>query len=784
MSDSPGGRRLRLSVICQIYGREMRDQLRDRRTLFTIMILPLLLYPLIGSVLMQVAQLSNQPRLKIALVGAERLESLPALVTAQDDSPDTAAAAEPLLGEPAGEPEHVQRRGPLAEAAFGQHRFASHLGDDVDSMRLSLFSSNEFGSSERLRQITQRWVKDSVYDVVVLIQPPADLPQRVLTELPAEVGEAAGSLQIRLLSNTASGSSAAAVRAVSSVLAHWRNAWVRESLGQLGIESSVWRPFEVQTTDLASQHVKRMALWSKLLPMVMLIWAMTGAFYPAIDMVAGEKERGTLETLLCSPAARGEIVWGKLAAVTSFSLMTAILNTISMLVTGGMVASQIGLGAPTAMPTSIVIGMLIVLMPLSVMFSAIALGLSAIARSSKEGQYYLMPMMMAIIPLVVLPTFPGVQLSVGTSLIPVSGVFLLVRAWVEGQYATALWHFPIIAAVTTACVGMAVHVTHRLFENENVLFHGGQMFSIRRMWRSIRDHRQPLATAGQAYGLAALILVLLFFGRLLFTSPPGGAASLAAMVLLPQLGLILLPTLVVAAIGSRRLRSALRLHWPGGNIVLFAAVLGVTLHPTYLLLSQWVTEIYPVSEAAQQAMVGLTDQISGLPWLAVVLLMAVTPAICEELAFRGYVLGGLLRDGQPMRAVLITAVVFGVSHGVLQQSICATLMGVLLGWMAWKTGSVIPTILTHLINNSLSVSLGQLAAAPWAGKELVLNTSAEEFGYQPLWTLICMTFSLAILLIIGSLPGDRNQSAAGDVGADAGAEGSGDSLQPLSSLQG
>jgi len=75
------------------------------------------------------------------------------------------------------------------------------------------------------------------------------------------------------------------------------------------------------------KRTREAAFWSKLLPFIMLVWAMTGAFYPGDrPSVAGEKERGTLETLLCSPALRGEIVWGKLGAVMSFSMLTAILN--------------------------------------------------------------------------------------------------------------------------------------------------------------------------------------------------------------------------------------------------------------------------------------------------------------------------------------------------------------------------------------------------------------------------------------------------------------------------
>ena len=100
------------------------------------------------------------------------------------------------------------------------------------------------------------------------------------------------------------------------------------------------------------------SLWSKVLPFVLLIWALTGAFYPAIDLCAGEKERGTLETLLSSPAERSEIVMGKLFTIMTFSIATAVLNLAGMALTGKFLMSQFSgipgmVSAMVNVPTSI-----------------------------------------------------------------------------------------------------------------------------------------------------------------------------------------------------------------------------------------------------------------------------------------------------------------------------------------------------------------------------------------------------------------------------------------------
>ena len=99
----------------------------------------------------------------------------------------------------------------------------------------------------------------------------------------------------------------------------WKTQIVRENLLASRVPANVAKPFELKPRDVAERHQQQALVWSKILPFVLFIWALTGAFYPAVDLCAGEKERGTLETLLSSPALRIEIVWGKLLTVMTFS---------------------------------------------------------------------------------------------------------------------------------------------------------------------------------------------------------------------------------------------------------------------------------------------------------------------------------------------------------------------------------------------------------------------------------------------------------------------------------
>jgi sodium transport system permease protein len=185
------------------------------------------------------------------------------------------------------------------------------------------------------------------------------------------------------------------------------------------------------------------------------------------------------------------------------------------------------------------------------------------------------------------------------------------------------------------------------------------------------------------------------------------------------------------------------------------------------MLAGMVSYAYPISEQAAAAMKPFTDQISAAPLMSVIFLMAVIPAICEELAFRGFIFGGLVRNRGKLRAVLVTAIMFGISHGVLQQSICATIMGLLLGYIALKTGSVLPGILIHAANNSLSVSLERVAQSthPLA-RAWVTNVEGGP-EYNLVWVILSIGIAAACLMYFARLPQVDEDAKADLIGDEA-----------------
>ncbi len=723
------------SRIRLIFVREMRDQVRDRRTMFTIFVLPLLLYPFMGMLMLQIAQFHSEHAVRITLVGEENWPAERPLVEASEQDNHNELIRWTLL------PFYSQ----AAEAT------------DWDT-------------------IGMEQVRKGDTDLVFIVGPD-------FIESWKETGQA-GSL--KTIRNQASDRSNIAVQRLNAKLDAWQRAWLREKLTSSNINPAIIEPIQPIQIDVAPQETKQALVWSKLLPLIMLVWALTGAFYPAIDLCAGEKERGTLETLLSSPASRREIVWGKLLTVMSFSIGTAILNLFSMQITSSFVINQFSrMGATDTVAAlgplhfSALTWLIVILLPISAMFSALALAVAALARSSKEGQYYLMPLLLAGLPLVMLPMMPGITLSVGTSAIPVTGSVLLARALIEGQYRESLIHAPIVIAVTIICCLLAVRWAVRQFESESVMFRESERFEWSMWLRHIWRDRAATATANEALLCGVIILVALFFGRMSFTSQQLDWPSICRSTIAIQLGMILAPCLVMATFMTASIRRALRIEKVHPFDILVALLLGLTLHPAYMLLSAAIQNEFQLGADTRELLVFVDTLISSAPLWSVILILAVIPAICEELAFRGFIFGGLIRQNGILRAILVSSLFFGLSHGVLQQTIGATVMGLVLGLIAWRTGGVVCGIVLHMTHNALTMVVARAGKSPESVPNqldwILQATTDGGLGYTDLWVVISLVISTICLgwfclrpmslsknrfTVMSTCTGESNQQAA------------------------
>lgn len=672
--------------------------------------LPVLLYPILGFTVKELTAAFEQKPRSVVVVGAEHLPEQPPLLVGGEE---------------------------------GGVRFAGELSADFAPAAMlvrAASSEGPWGDPEQQLLAMRRGQVD------------------VVVEIPGDVREQIEGLRrptIKVAYLRSDEQSLATYRDVEQIIARWQDAIVARRLAADEKPAEYVSPVEVEGVDLARQVTGSSAsgasIWARLFPFLLVMMALTGAFYPAVDLCAGEKERGTMETLLISPAYRSEIVVGKFLTVMAASAATALLNLASMgatmAVLGSQLAGSLGPGAEAGpgspldelSPPSLtaLAWMVVLLIPLSGFFSAVCLSLAVLARSMKEGQYYMTPLYLITLPLIFLTLMPGVELNPFYSLVPITGVSLLLKKLILEQYAEAQSYILPVLLSTTVYGLVALRWAVGQFRAEQVLFREAERFDVAVWFRHLVRDRGPLPSGGQAMACFALIIALSWYTQILIA----GADPLAGLAM-GQLLFILLPPVAMALLFTSSPRRTLRLSWPGWVPVALGVGLAAALNPVSSELRPIVMELFPIPPAIEQALMGLQEAI---PNLAVgVLLLAVVPAICEEVAFRGYILSGLETTASRWTAIVLSAFLFGFLHvliSLFQQFFNATLLGLVLGWMALRTRSLLPGIAFHLTNNALAV-LGPSLAAGW------LYRDRELFLYRWPWVALGVVASAAMLMLL------------------------------------
>jgi sodium transport system permease protein len=481
---------MRWPIVRLIAGREIRDQLRDRRTLFLILGLPILMYPLFVGVGLLFAAAIKDKKLVVGVRGAKYLpQRSPAA------SPPAAAVAAGVPG--AFAPGIVlSSSGPAGAAALaGASEFALHYGREFQFPPLIVgnkfpeeyLSTEPEGSALEVNDLDKDDKLGHESDEVLLAGRKLDAILIVPDDLEAKLerGESRARPTVQVKGREGEENSKLAVRRLTGVLKGWAGGVKSARFARLGLPADFDSPVEIKDPLSDKPPEKKMFdelrdMLVKVIPFLLVMWMLTGSIYPAIDMTAGEKERGTMETLLISPAGRSEIVMGKFLAVVTMSFGTAIWNVLLMLVAVGVVQvlfpqsellSFAGLGA-----------CVLASLPLAMLIAACALSLGVFARSTKEGNYYMVPMFFIVLPLGYWSMTPGMELNSFSSWVPLANALLLQQRLMAVRPDPFPWqHVPAVVISLTVCISLALWAAVRQFHRESVLFREAEP-GARRKW--------------------------------------------------------------------------------------------------------------------------------------------------------------------------------------------------------------------------------------------------------------------------------------------------------------
>ena len=745
----------RLGRLCL---KELRESLRDRRTLITLILMPILVYPLL-SMAMQ--------RLIVGTASGLNADKTEYIIGVQDEQAGSLVAS--ALGETAsairqGVRHSIEIRRPMLANPTTKKTAVKNTtakttteSDTADNNPESRKNASEIDPQTAGFNIVvaegislQQALEEGQVDVAVLQVRSESIPVGRNGTYPA--------YQLELSFRDADLRSEAAMLEFRKAMELVNDTQSLQFRGAL--------PPAVRMISTATgKKVDAMTSLAGILPLILILMTITGAVYPAIDLTAGERERGTMEAMIATPAPRFLLLLSKYVAVVTVAVLTALANLLACWITlsiGGLGRALLGERGLSLLAIAQILPLLVIF---AAFFSAILLAMCSFARSFKEAQAYLIPVMLVSLAPALLTLMPNIEFSTLLGIVPLVNILLLSRDIMTGSPQA----LPAFAAVfsTLLYAAAALVVASRLFGAESATAGSQETWSdlVRRPKRM-----KELPDLGDL----AVYLALMFPVFFILTNLFGQMDLSIASKLWINAGILLVLFLIAPALVAqyRRLnpRSTFLLGgwWgdsgpvasgpiasgpiaSGGSVVSYAAGvirgIGVLCGVCLLASGLWVIafEVLKVlsdfgfgaisidrTEALEEAKV----QFASIPFWMIFVTSALVPALAEEFFFRGYVLSAFRNRIAPLRAVLYSALIFGLFHVIngsvlsLERFFPTTLLGLALGFVAIRTHSLWPGVLLHAIHNGLLFWLTRFSE-----KELSEWFGSTNQHFPPIWIL-------------------------------------------------
>lgn len=613
-------------VISNLYKKEMLDVLRDKKTVLMMLVVPLVLYPL------------------VFIVGLQIMAGI-----SSDMSEKT-------------------------------YRIA--------------FSNIDEGLDDFFKNIQSNGYS---FDIIYMDNPQEALKaEDIDAYIECDEGEDGPVYKVRYLSAVVN--SSYAVDIIDEVLGLYKNSLIKERLCSEGLApDEILSPIKVSYEDMASNEESAGSLLGTIIPFMLVVSLILGTMYPAIDTTAGERERGTLETVLTLPVSNQELIMSKFLTVATIGVVSAVLNILSMCGVGVYMYNMMqtvtdeamGIDMSRFMP-AILVGVLCIL-AFAVFISAVTMCVCAFAKSYKEANNYITPLMLIVMFASFIGFIPNVSLTANMALAPVVNICLLIRDLLAFKVDIGII---IIVLMSNMVYGiLAITFLGKIYSSERVLFGDGssgvQLFERRRNMK-----KGGVPTMGDAWLIIAVAAVAIVY--------IGGFMQISFGyygILGTQLLIIGIP-LAAAIYTKKNIKETFRIRGfslsqlVGSIFMIFGAVL------IGMLITAFSSMIF--TDCANNLQTDMEGLLGG-SFLSTLFVVAIAPAICEELMFRGYIFSAFEKRLKMVYAVLLTAALFGAYHMSVVKFFTTAFIGGIICVSAYYTQSIFTGIIMHFLNNAISV---------------------------------------------------------------------------------
>ena len=631
---------MRIKIIKEIFKKEILDIVRDRKSIFMMIVVPILLYPIIMVLLMGIMNSSinkmTSETITLGLSSAPNAEFVEIV-----DSENAIREKEDTLG-------NIEIKTNIKD-----------YKSELEKGEIDAYIDNS--------------IKDNDYKVII---------------------------------NSASDESGIKSDAIFDVMNKYKRKMSEREIEKHGLNSKqILEPIKYEKVDITNSAKKAGMLLGQVIPFILIIGVLFGSIYPAIDVMAGEKERGTLETLFSLPISNMELVIGKYMAVSASAILTSLLNIISMSCTLGYFMKAESIYNPSMMHINYsVLGGAVLITVVSVILfaqvvSALAMCVCSFAKTFKEAQNYITPLMLIIMVPAYISMIPNISLSRITATIPVVNISLLIKSVISLRANMKM--VSLVLIVNLIFVLISLVLLSKIFNSEDILFGEKRNFKLIQSRSSIKEGSMPGISDG-------FMVYVLAFISLIYVSPilnmklgiMGNTINQFIMALIPILVAVYIKAdfKKLFSIKKIKIKDIIRaaVTWFVGSLIMsvFVIIL-LKLFPDQMKVSEQLNEIIKSSG-------GLFTQI---------ILFALVPAICEEILFRGFVLSafrdkktfGQKNEKHIVFAIVVSGILFGIMHLDFIRIIPTSILGMVMAYNVYKSKSIFTSVGIHFFNNLLSV---------------------------------------------------------------------------------
>ncbi len=710
-------------MIRTLVKKEMLDVFRDKKTVIMMLIVPVVLYPLIFIGVMQlmtfISSSMEKQNYRIAVEAEDEGRFLHKLEAFCQDGAQ--AAEEGQTDDAVSSTEAVEK---TAGAATGA---VEESGEEAEepSYEITIVDADSIGDYETA-------LNEEEIDVYVSGQMKD------------------GKLQYNVYYLSSVNNSSYAAGLMKDVCDELKEDMTRQLLMEEGMDAeAVLEPVSYEKQDIASSEQSIGSIMGSILPFMLVVSLLMGTMYPAIDTTAGERERGTLETILTLPVTNRQLIVSKFITVAVIGMVSALLNILSMGAIAfymyKMLEMQTDMGSFDAarfLPAIFVC--ILTVFAFSLFISAVAMCVTSFAKSYKEANNYITPLMLVVMFVGYIGFIPNIELTQTMAMMPVANICLLIKNMLLFKVDYAVIAVVLLSNIAYAV--MAILFLSKIYDSEAILFSDGKA-GLQLFERRDNLKKGGVPTVSDVWFVVALTILLVLYAGSMMQVKFGLAGVFGTQMIL------LLVPLFLVIYTKRDIRLTYGFTGAKATGYLGGALMTVGLLLVNLVLSAGMFVLFPESMSNLET---TFSNIFGDNVAAVFLVVAVAPAICEEMLFRGVILHSLKAKYKISSAIAITAALFGLYHMSLIKFIPTGLLGLILCIVVWKTGSIYPAMLMHCINNAISVLVTYYPEQ--IGKVLpVLNKSSFSAS-----EVLCLCAAGGIFIAAGALVLNKTKNVAGE----------------------